>query len=162
MTAARLLMVPRAGKGAVRLVESVPDGLPMLHGDERRVTQILLNLLSNAVKFTPAGGRVLVSARLASDNGIVLEVSDTGAGMSDGDIKQALEPFGRIGSPTAQDIEGTGLGLPLTQALVVEHGGTLDICSRVAQGTTVTVRFPAARTKIPLVVQQRRSASGLS
>jgi signal transduction histidine kinase len=118
------------------------DALPLL-ADPRRLRQIVINLLANAVKYTPAGGRIGIETGHNADGWLTLAVSDTGVGMTKAEIALALEPFRQAGGAYTQHEEGTGLGLPLTRALVELHGGRLDIDSEPRIGTTVTVRLPA-------------------
>jgi signal transduction histidine kinase len=115
-----------------------------LRADERRIRQILLNLLSNAVKFTEEGGTVRVSARV-EHQGMVIHVADSGIGMSAEDLNRVMEPFVQADTRLSRKYEGTGLGLPLTKALVLAHGGSLTLNSIPYQGTTVTVVFPPER-----------------
>ena len=118
------LMRERAHKGGVDLESEVARGAALaLHADARMLKQILVNLLSNAVKFTPAGGKVLIKAWHNPQSGYVLQVVDTGIGMALDDIPKALARFGQVDSELARKYEGTGLGLPLTKALVELHGG---------------------------------------
>ncbi len=139
-------MVRKRAEGArVTLQVEVPDGLPHLRGDERRIKQILLNLMSNAIKFTDIGGRVDVAAELRPDGRLALRVADTGIGMTAEDLDKAMEPFGQVDSRLARRYEGTGLGLPLTKALVVQHGGDLEAESTPGVGTAITALFPAER-----------------
>ena len=130
--------------GLVLALEIEPD-LPHLMGDERRVKQILLNLLSNAIKFTPAGGKVTLSAGLA-DCAIRVMVEDTGIGISKEDLPKAFESFGQIDNRLSRQYEGSGLGLPLARHLAELHGGSLSIESEVDRGTRATLSFPAARS----------------
>ena len=127
----------------------VDDNLPRLRADERLVRQILLNLVSNAVKFTEANGRVEVVGRLEPDGRIALVVADTGIGMERSDIARAMEPFVQLNDRYDKSHGGTGLGLPLVKSMVRLHGGTLTIDSMKGHGTTVSVRFPEARTIHP-------------
>ena len=143
------LVRQRAEKGGVALKLDLAEDPPLLHIDRRKLTQILLNLLTNAVKFSPAGGKVTLRARLSPDGGYLFEVADTGIGMAPEDIPKALSQFGQVGTDFDHQLEGTGLGLPLTKAFVEMHQGTLDLRSEVAVGTTVSVRFPAERTVWP-------------
>lgn len=136
------LVATRAEQNAVRLISSIPEGMPLLNVDVRRTKQVLLNLLANAVKFTPAGGGVALSARMNADGGLAFMVSDTGIGMSPTDIAIALSPFGQVDSGLDRRFEGVGLGLPLAKSLVELHGGSLDVESTPGQGTTVTIHFP--------------------
>jgi signal transduction histidine kinase len=120
--------------------------LPLLFADERAVRQIVLNFLSNAAKFTPCGGRIEIAARQAPDGCLEISVSDTGIGMAPEDIPRALSPFDQLEDSWDRRYEGTGLGLPLTNALLTLHEGKLEIASAPRQGTTVTARFPAHRS----------------
>ncbi|WP_404380467.1 PAS-domain containing protein [Caenispirillum salinarum] len=135
----------RADSADVALHAAVPDDLPRLLADDRRIKQILLNLLSNAVKFTDIGGRVDLSCRVTADGRLALRVADTGIGMTAEDLDKAMEPFGQVDSRLARRYEGTGLGLPLTKALVEHHGGELVAESEPGQGTAITALFPASR-----------------
>jgi protein-histidine pros-kinase len=128
----------------VRLSVTVPSGLPPIRCDAQRFRQVLLNVMSNAVKFTPAGGRVGVTASLEK-NGPVVLVEDTGIGMNDEQIALAFEPFRQIDGVLNRRFDGTGLGLPLAKALLELHGGTLDISSVPAKGTRVRIALPSAR-----------------
>lgn len=124
----------------VTLIGKLPAINDTIHGDEQKVTQIVLNLVSNAIKFTPAEGVVTVSM-CESNNGIDIEVTDSGIGMSADDIELALSPFGQVDSALNRQHAGTGLGLPLSKSLAELHGGTLDISSAPGAGTTVTVHL---------------------
>ncbi len=135
----------RAEQGGVKLELELAERLPALRADERKLKQILVNLLSNAIKFTDAGGEVALWAWCRMDSGYVFQIIDTGIGIAPEDIPKALSRFGQVDGDLNRQHEGTGLGLPLTKALVELHGGTLDLQSQVSVGTTVTVRFPAER-----------------
>lgn len=136
----------------------------MLRADQRKLRQILVNLLTNAVKFTDAGGKITVSTWCRADSGFVFQIADVGIGIAPEDIPKALSQFGQVDSDLSRKYEGTGLGLPLTKALVELHGGCLDLQSQVDVGTTVTVRFPASRiirseTGLPTHIVDARAAS---
>jgi signal transduction histidine kinase len=138
------LVLDRAAKGGIALVNQVTSGLPRVRADETAVKQILLNLLSNAVKFTPAGGTVTVSAAAGRDGMMRLTVADTGIGIAAADLARVLEPFRQVDRTLARRYEGTGLGLAITKRLVDLHGGSLSIDSTPDKGTAVTVRLPLA------------------
>jgi signal transduction histidine kinase len=104
----------------------------------------VLNLLSNAVKFTPAGGRIWLSAAVESGGRLLVQVRDTGVGMKQEDVPRAVEPFVQLDHAPRGD-PGTGLGLALVKTLVEVHGGTLAIESEPGKGTTVSVRLPQER-----------------
>jgi signal transduction histidine kinase/HAMP domain-containing protein len=117
----------------------VPDHPLTVYGEPAKLRQIFLNLLSNAVKFTEPGGSVALSAHPTPAGRVAVRIADTGIGMAKEDLPVALAPFGQIDSRLARRYEGTGLGLPLTQALVELHGGVLAIDSERGVGTIVTV-----------------------
>jgi signal transduction histidine kinase/HAMP domain-containing protein len=116
-----------------------------LSGDPAKLRQIFLNLLSNAIKFTEGGGKVWLSVD-RTPAGVAVTVGDTGIGMSPEDLHIALQPFGQVDNRLERRYEGTGLGLPLTRALVELHGATMVIESDRGQGTRIIVTFPAAET----------------
>ncbi|HXJ03081.1 MAG TPA: PAS domain-containing sensor histidine kinase [Micropepsaceae bacterium] len=123
----------------------VPAHLPLLRVDPRRFHQILTHLLSNAVKFTPAEGRITVRVNVTRNGAIAITIGDTGIGMDPGRIGHALEPFKQLDGRLSRRFEGVGLGLPLANALVRLHDGTLDIESTLGAGTIVTICFPPER-----------------
>ena len=140
------LIKSHAEKAEVELALDLPDNLPRLIADERKLKQILVNLLGNAIKFTDPGGRVRLSVCCPDGGGFEFRIADTGIGMAPEDIPTAFSKFRQVDSALNRKYEGTGLGLPLTKALTELHGGSLDIESALGVGTTVTVRLPAART----------------
>jgi signal transduction histidine kinase/HAMP domain-containing protein len=116
--------------------------LPMT-GDAAKLRQIFLNLLSNAIKFTEKGGRVSLSVHAGAE-GLDVTVADTGIGMDPEDVEIAFQPFGQVDNRLERRYEGTGLGLPLTKALVDLHRGAIAIDSARGRGTRVTVSFSGA------------------
>ena len=130
--------------GVIVECDSAPEVLT-LYADESKFKQIFANLLQNAIKFTPPGGKIKVRIWYSEESGLVYQVADTGIGIALSDIPIALAPFRQIDSDLNRKFKGTGLGLPLTKALVELHGGSLDLQSEVGTGTIVTVRFPAER-----------------
>lgn len=142
------LMAQQAEVEGLDLIADLHEPLPPVRSDSRVLKQILLNLLSNAIKFTMAGGEVKVTARGSASNGLVLEVSDTGIGMTPEDLEVAMTPFARGGSAMVRQHEGTGLGLPLVNRFVTGLGAKLTIDSRFQEGTTVRVEFQAARNGV--------------
>jgi signal transduction histidine kinase len=116
-------------------------GVPRLAVDPTRIAQLLGNLLSNAVKFTPDGGRVEVRIWREGDQA-VLAVADTGAGVPAADRERIFERFFRTAAATQQAVQGTGLGLTITKAIVEAHHGTIAVDSDENRGSTFTVRLP--------------------
>jgi signal transduction histidine kinase len=142
------LVEAQAQKSKIQVSTALDPKVCMIRADDRRMRQILINLLSNAVKFTPEGGKVQVSSLLKND-GLAIQVSDTGIGIADEDMAKVMTSFGQVESRVSRKYEGSGLGLPLAKHLVELHGGTLTIQSQVDVGTTVTVMLPSNRI-VPL------------
>jgi PAS domain S-box-containing protein len=137
------IMQPQASGERVAMRLSLSPALPNILADERSLRQIVLNLLSNAVKFNQPGGRVMVSTALADSGSAIIRIRDSGVGMSKADIGAAFEPFRRLA--TARPSSGTGLGLPLTKALVEANHASLTIKSKEHEGTLVEIVFSPAR-----------------
>jgi PAS domain S-box-containing protein len=137
------LMQPQANRERVIIRASLPDSVPSVVADPRSMRQIVLNLLSNAIKFNKSGGQVIVSTALEDSGEVYLRVRDTGTGMSAKDLAAALEPFRQV--HTARHGGGTGLGLPLTKALVEANRASFHIDSTPGQGTLVEISFPSQR-----------------
>ncbi len=137
------LMQPQANRERVIIRASLPDSVPSVVADPRSMRQIVLNLLSNAIKFNKSGGQVIVSTALEDTGEVYLRVRDTGTGMSAKDLAAALEPFRQV--HTARHGGGTGLGLPLTKALVEANRASFHIDSTPGQGTLVEISFPSQR-----------------
>ncbi|MVA99457.1 PAS domain S-box protein [Nitratireductor sp. CAU 1489] len=139
------MMQPQANRERVIIRSSYPSRLPDIVADLRSIRQIALNLLSNAVRFTPPGGQVIVSTAYEATGDVVMRVRDTGVGMSRAEIEQALKPFKQINSLKRKRSDGTGLGLPLTKAMVEANRASFSIHSTPGEGTLVEVSFPSTR-----------------
>jgi PAS domain S-box-containing protein len=137
------LMQPQANRDRVIIRTSLSSSLPNVVADSRSLRQIVLNLVSNAIKFNAPGGQVIVSTIYEENGEVAIRVRDTGLGMSADDIGKALEPFRQL--HTARPGRGTGLGLPLTKALVEANRAAFRIESAPGQGTLVQVTFPSTR-----------------
>jgi signal transduction histidine kinase len=136
------MMREQSARAGLTLDAGPLDTQVIVAGEPAKLRQIFLNLLSNAIKFTDAGGRVMLSADAASAGHIAVTVADNGIGMTNDDVAVALAPFGQVDNRLARRYEGTGLGLPLANAMVELHGGTLAITSAPEVGTRVTVTLP--------------------
>jgi signal transduction histidine kinase len=156
---------PLAAQGGVRLAAEVPEELPLVRADPRRLAQILYNLLSNAIKFTRAGGSVTVSAQAIADGRsqmsdleapsvqpeisspkseiscVEVAVSDTGIGIPAEDQARIFEEFEQTAA-TRSKPGGTGLGLALVKRLVAMHGGRLSLTSEPGAGSTFSFTLP--------------------
>ncbi|HZT52645.1 MAG TPA: ATP-binding protein [Stellaceae bacterium] len=140
----RLMSTKIEGSG-LTIETSFAPKLSLLFCDRLKLKQVVLNVLSNAVKFTPQGGRIAISADSAPESGFKITIRDTGIGIAKEDIPRVLLPFEQVESSLSRTHNGTGLGLPLTAAMMMLHGGSIDIDSEIDKGTTVTLSFPAAR-----------------
>jgi len=116
----------------------LPPSLPRLTADRRAIKQVLLNLLSNAIKFTGEGGSVVIVARLEGPN-MILEVRDTGVGISPDELEHLGQPYQQAASAKSSAEVGTGLGLALVKAFVDLHRGSFEIESEEAVGTNVSI-----------------------
>jgi PAS domain S-box-containing protein len=137
------LLQPQAARDRIVMRMSFAPKLPPVVADERSMRQIVLNLVSNAIKFTDAGGQVIVSTAVTDRGEVAFRVRDTGIGMTEQEVEAALEPFRQLA--TSRRRGGTGLGLPLTKALVEANRGALQIASHPNEGTLVEVIFPPTR-----------------
>jgi signal transduction histidine kinase len=116
-----------------------------VRADKRLTMQILINLLSNAVKFTPKGGMITVGCEAKAGEGLEIYVVDTGIGMDETQLKKAFSPYGQIDSKISRTHQGTGLGLPISQALARLQGGDLIAVSAPGRGTRMTLILPQNR-----------------
>jgi PAS domain S-box-containing protein len=115
--------------------------------DLQRFKQVLLNLITNAIKYTPAGGRVVISYSSTAGKKVRVAVTDTGPGIAPDKLPRLFTPFERLGAEQTE-VEGTGLGLTLSQRLMQAMGGSIGVESRVGQGSTFWIELP--HTQSPL------------
>lgn len=128
----------------VALEEHVPHDLPAVFADPERVHQVLFNLLDNALRFTPAGGRVTVSAS-RHDGTVDVAVADTGPGISAEHLPRLFERFYRIDSARSRNEGGTGIGLAIARSVVEAHGGKIWAESEPGKGAVFTFELPIAQ-----------------
>jgi signal transduction histidine kinase len=123
----------------------MPECVPPILGDRRRVEQILTNLLSNAAKYTPAdgGGRVAVSARAENDH-VTLAVADNGTGVPEGEREMVFDKFYRGREAVRRSEAGSGLGLAIAKSLVELHGGSIHVEGEQPRGARFVVELPRA------------------
>jgi len=134
---------PLAKRARILLRTSLAPDLPTVVADPRRLKQILLNLLTNAIKFTKEGGQVIASGSMV-DGELRLRVRDNGVGMTKDEIALAMQPFHQLDTAPRKQT-GTGLGLPVTKALVDANRARLVLTSEPGVGTSADVLFPAER-----------------
>jgi PAS domain S-box-containing protein len=139
------IMQPQANRERIIIRTALAEHLPPVVADVRSIRQIALNLLSNSVKFTKPGGQVILSTSTTDRGEVVLRVRDTGVGMTEEEVSAALEPFRQLATSGRDTREGTGLGLPLTKALVEANRASFTIKSAVNSGTLIEIAFPSTR-----------------
>jgi len=131
----------QANRAGLDLDTNIPVGLPQVPGDRERVEQVLVNLIHNAVKFTPAGGRINVSAKAEGDD-VQVSVSDTGVGIAADDLPRIFERFYK--ADKARSGSGTGLGLAIAKHVIEAHGGRIWADSVEGEGSTFNFTLPLA------------------
>jgi signal transduction histidine kinase len=138
-----VLAFQAAQKQLTVLLRVPPDERVLASGDERELEQLCGNLLSNAIKYTPAGREITVALSRA-DTQVELEVRDEGIGISTEDQASLFEEFFRTRNPVAVEQPGTGLGLAIVRRIVERHRGSIEVRSRLGEGSTFRVLLPGA------------------
>ncbi len=133
---------------------SFEDDYGVIRGDSQRLKQIFINLFSNAIKYNQTSGKVFVSYKRLPNNVCQCIVQDTGIGISDENLKRLFVPFDRLGAEKT-NIEGVGIGLALTKSLVEAIGGTLQVNSKLGEGTSFTLSF--SKVEVDSVPQPRQA-----
>lgn len=137
------LLRPNLATAGLSFEAVLDPNLPVIQGRANQLQQVVLNLVTNAMDATPAGGRVEVATRpLPAEGAVVVQVSDTGRGISSADQKQIFEPF----FSTKDSGRGTGLGLFISGQIVRDHGGRMEVESQEGQGSLFRVLLPATRS----------------
>ena len=127
----------------IELTLHASDDLPDIDFDRMRMSQALGNVVSNAIRCTDAGGSIVISAGLESDEALAVSITDDGIGIDAADLSHVFDRFYRTDQSRSRGMDGTGLGLAITRAIVEAHGGTVGIASDgLGQGATVTIRLP--------------------
>lgn len=142
------LLQDEATGNRILLRKTAAGNLPNVVADTRSMKQILLNLLSNSVKFTKPGGQIIISAKVKDNGELVMTIKDTGRGMNEDELQRALTPFQQVERTLENNNDknmGTGLGLPLTKALVEANRADFSITSTPEKGTQVEIVFPTTR-----------------
>jgi two-component system phosphate regulon sensor histidine kinase PhoR len=133
----------KASKKQITLDIEVPSGLPAVRGDAELLKDVLQNLLDNAIQYTPAGGRIHVTAS-ANAKDATVTVSDTGIGIPLADQERIFERFYRVDAARSREAGGTGLGLSIAKHIMEAHGGRLRVESEVGKGSKFSFSIPLA------------------
>jgi signal transduction histidine kinase len=131
---------PLASEKKLALKVELPNDLPTAHGDQRRLTQVLLNLVGNAIKFTDSGEVAIKVA--AGEEAYTLSVRDTGPGIAVADQSKIFEEFQQADSSSTKAKSGTGLGLSISRRIVSMHGGRIWVKSAPGHGSTFFIKVP--------------------
>ncbi len=135
------VLKPLTEQKNLTIVPSVTPDLPIIETDPAKLQQILYNFLSNAIKFSPAGGRIELSARLEADR-IRISVSDRGPGIEAAKHNTIFEKFRQLDGSVTRQHSGTGLGLAISKELTALLGGSIGVSSEPGQGATFYVILP--------------------
>jgi two-component system sensor histidine kinase/response regulator len=135
---------PQAQAKKVVIELNITDNLPQLIGDPNCLREAFLNLLSNAIIYNREGGTVTVTAKEQGDE-LVVEVSDTGIGISKENLPFIFDEFFRVKSKETQHISGTGLGLPIAKKIIEAHNGCVKVASEPGKGTNFSILLPKAQ-----------------
>ena len=135
----------RARAKSIRIVNQFEPDMPAIWADEKSIRQVILNLLSNAVKFTPSGGEIVVKAGWTASGGQYVSIKDNGPGIPEEEIPVVLSAFGQGSIAIKSAEQGTGLGLPIVQAILHKHDGQFLLKSKLREGTEAIAILPAKR-----------------
>jgi len=140
------LLQPLAETKRITLELNLRDDLPAIEGDEDTLKQAFTNLVSNGINYNREGGTVIVSVR-EEVNDLVVEISDTGIGISEDDLHFVFDEFFSVRSEETRGISGSGLGLPIAKRIIEAHNGLIKIASELGKGTTLSILLPKANQK---------------
>ncbi|MBT7770709.1 MAG: PAS domain S-box protein [Rhodospirillales bacterium] len=150
-----------AERGLVLVNETVDQNFPQLRTDRIRLLQVLLNLLSNAVKYNRNGGKVTVEAESLATGFLRIKITDEGFGIPRAKQKNLFEPFNRLGREVGE-IEGTGIGLTITEQIVVLLGGQIGFKSEVNAGSSFWIDLPVAAHQQAALQSVKIESGGIS
>ena len=141
-------VVPYAEAKGLSLVFDTYEEEKMVYCDPDKVERIILNLLSNAIKFTPRGGRIIVTISIDEEkNNVVISVKDNGVGIPGDMIEEVFERFRQVDKSLTRQNEGSGIGLSLVKSLVELHKGTIELKSKVGEGSEFIINLPIDANK---------------
>ena len=142
----------QAQQKKIKLFANIPEFLPTIVVDERRIRQVLINLLTNAVKFTPDGGTIQVVVQpdaTVNPPMLMISIIDTGIGIASENLDKLFKPFSQIDSSLNRRYAGTGLGLALVRRLIELHHGTVQVTSTFGMGSCFTIGLPYTTYQMP-------------
>ena len=131
----------QAAEREISLIFNLPPKLPAIKGDRDKIVLALHNLIGNAIKYTPPKGSVNVNVEV-TENQLIVEVTDTGIGVSPEETELIFEKFYRSKDKRVAEITGTGLGLSVAREVIRLHRGDINVRSQLNQGSTFTMTVP--------------------
>ena len=138
------LLKPMADAKKVTLEINFCDGLPGVQGDRESLKQAFTNLIGNAIQYNRQGGTVAINTR-KDNNHLVVEISDTGMGISQENLHFIFDEFFRVKTKETQGVTGSGLGLPIAKRIIEAHNGSIKVISELGKGSTFSILLPKAK-----------------
>jgi len=142
------LLTPQLQNKNIQWKMEIDPLIEDIAADHNQLERVVINLVSNAIKFTPEGGTISVKAQKINDM-IQIDVTDTGIGISEKDVKRLFDEFYRVDNQINQNLKGTGLGLSLAKKIVEAHNGKIKVTSQLNQGTTFSFTVPIYKEAPP-------------
>jgi signal transduction histidine kinase len=131
----------KANQAKVDIVTNLPKDLPKIQADQEKITWVILQLVENAIKFNQPGGMVKISA-IPENLKVTITITDTGIGIQETKLDEIFESFHQLDGSPSRRYGGTGLGLALAQRIIDAHGSSIDVTSKVGEGTRFTFSLP--------------------
>ncbi len=142
------LLTPQLQTKNIQWKMDIDPHIVDIAADHNQLERVVINLVSNAIKFTPEGGTISMKALKFNDM-IQIDVTDTGIGISEKDVKRLFDEFYRVDNQINQNLKGTGLGLSLAKKIVEAHNGKIKVTSQLNQGTTFSFTVPIYKEAPP-------------
>ena len=137
----RDLFAPQMKEKNIKFAAQIDPKIPEILADTSQIERVFINILGNAVKFTPANGSIHIVVKVQKDD-VLVEISDTGVGISEADLSRLFEEFYRVENEINQNVKGTGLGLTLVKNIIEAHRGKIWVTSQVGKGTMFHFTLP--------------------
>lgn len=122
----------------------VTANVPLVHADKDGIERVIINIISNSVKYTPDGGRIDVYVGYVHNDAYV-KIKDTGMGIPESDLNRIFDRFYRVDKARSRKLGGTGLGLSIAKEIIEQNSGSIDIKSKINEGTEVVLRIPVTK-----------------
>ncbi len=140
---ALLVYTDRARRENVSIAYQEPEAVAMFYGDKNRIRQVFINIIDNAIKYSAPDSRIVIDVTISSTQ-LLISVSDNGCGISEADLPKVKNKFYKANT----SVRGSGIGLAVADEIITQHGGLLDITSKLGEGTTVQIQLPLLQKKL--------------